>query len=365
MTQSNASLNQYDDLRKEVAQRYEQLHPDLKAALVSVDTAGAVYEIAKKFGLNIEKTGYLADVIGYTIIGLLPVADFINNLKDTLGIDGAKAEEIAREVNAKIFLAIREQLKKTHGEKWDERGFHEQARTATTNSREQQSEQPRTAPTPQTPTTPKSPWEIRPDGFDRGKPVAETKSVIPPTPVLSIKDQVLRTETAKAAEAEVKKAVLVPPELPKTREAPQPTQITKGVEVLKEIRPAGASGELGIRNKEIGITEAPKATPPIGLPIMKEAEKLMQTPELSKPTTDNLQQITPPQPKQTTNNQQPTTPTMPKATPPAVLPIQQPTTYNKQLTTPPTKPTTDNKQPITPPTSTQKYTADPYREPIE
>lgn len=321
-------ITKYEDLRKEVAQRYEQLHPDLKAALVSVDTAGAVYEIAKKFGLNIEKTGYLADIIGYTVIGIFPVADFMRNLKEMLGVDSTKAEEIAREVNNKIFLAIRDQLKKTHGEKWDERAItaaKQEAGITKSVLRDETTKPPMS-------TTPKNPWEIKPDGLQ--KMVAEVKSVIPPTPVSGIKEPALRAETVKAAEAEVKKAALVPPEMSKTREAPQPAPMAKGVAVLKEIKPLQPT----TRNIQPTITPTKPitynrqpATPtkletvsPAGLPIMKEARKLIQTPELSKPTINNQQSVAPP-----------------------------------------TKPTIDNLQPTTPATPTQKYNADPYREPIE
>lgn len=326
MAQPNISTNQYDDLRKEVARRYEQLHPDVKAALVSVNTASAVYEIGKKFGLNTEKTGYLADVIGYTIIGLLPVADFTQNLKDALVVDGAKTEEISREVSAKIFLAIREQLKKTHGEKWGELGM---TAPQAANDKEQVVKKPtQTAAVPHVPMAMKSPWEIKPDGFRKD---GEVKSVIPPVkPKVRIMEPVVR-ETAKATEAEVKKTALMPPEPPKTREAPQPAPTPHAPEILKEIKPVRQ--EIKVQGSEIKETalkpEMPKAAPPAGLPVIKEAEKMMQEPELKKPKT---------------GGQQPTTETSP---------MPKPETSKPQA-------------PLQPaPTPTEKYAADPYREPIE
>ncbi|MDO8600275.1 MAG: hypothetical protein Q7R73_01475 [bacterium] len=342
MPNQNITKEYGADLKNEVMRRYEQLHPDIKEALISIDTASAVYEIGKKFGLNIEKTGYLADVIGYSIIGLLPIADFTYNLKDTLDVDNAKASEIAREVNTKIFLAIRERLKEAHGGGWDERAMQQPT------NYDRQPTTPRAQPTidnkQPTTTTPKSPWEIRPDGFDRTKQVTETKSVIPPA---KTNNQQLITnnqpQTTKAAEAELKKAE--PPEPPKTREAPQPMPSSRDSEVLKEIRPIGGHEQTrtaDTNRREQPTTpqpkpETPKAAPPPSLPFMKEVEKLTQTPELEKgqPITNNQQLITPaqapqpPQEKQTTNNQQP-------------------------ITSP--------KQPTTP---TQKYATDPYREPIE
>jgi predicted RNA-binding protein with RPS1 domain len=341
----------YDDLRKEVAQRYEKLHPDVKAALVSVDTAGAVYEIGKKFGFNIEKTGYLADVIGYTIIGLLPVADFINNIKDMLGVDNAKAEEIAREVNMKIFLAIRDRLKEMHGEKWDER-----AMTATQETRSKNQEARTETPTTEskiknqesktTPTTPKSPWEIRPDGFRQETQDArhETleKSVIPPTSQPTTNNRQPTTTTLMEPTTPSAQPItnnLPPttsPETAKTREAPQPTPATGRPEVLREIRPLQqltTDNRQPITNQQPTTnnkqqTTASKVTPPTNLPFMKEVEKLTQTPELQR---------------------------------------GQPTTNNRQPTTPLTKPTINSQQPTTttPTIPAQKYSTDPYREPIE
>jgi hypothetical protein len=332
----------YDDLRKEVAQRYEKLHPDVKAALVSVDTAGAVYEIGKKFGFNIEKTGYLADVIGYTIIGLLPVADFINNIKDMLGVDNAKAEEIAREVNMKIFLAIRDRLKEMHGEKWDERAMMNAPKEGVRNkesggaptetgSKNKELGIRETTPASPAPTAPKSPWEIRPDGFRQETQDArhETleKSVIPPTS---------QPTTPSAQPITNNLPPTTSPETAKTREAPQPTPATGRPEVLREIRPLQqltTDNRQPITNQQPTTnnkqqTTASKVTPPTNLPFMKEVEKLTQTPELQR---------------------------------------GQPTTNNRQPTTPLTKPTIDNQQPTTttPTIPAQKYSTDPYREPIE
>lgn len=298
-------LDQYDDLRKEVARRYEQLHPDVKAALVSVDTAGAVYEIGKKFGLNIEKTGYLADVIGYTIIGLLPVNDFVNNLKDIVEIDGAKAEEIAREVNSKIFFAIRARLKEMHGEKWDERAITQESGIRNKELGITETPTKPTPPVSAVPTAPKLPWEIRPDGFGREASIKEQevreRSVVPPMKrELEIMNKEFG-ETAKTAEAGIKQETrdrrqeTIPPEVPKTREAPQPAPVAQGSGVLREIRPTGIEmkPEASIKKQEVRATEqearskeqrvgdgtkAPQ--PPTGLPFIKEVEQLTKTPEI-------------------------------------------------------------------------------------
>lgn len=343
MAQSNTSINQYDDLRKEVAQRYEQLHPDLKTALVSVDTAGAVYEIGKKFGLDIEQTGYLADVIGYTIIGLLPVADFVYNLKDTIGIDSAKASEIAREVNNKIFLAIRARLKEMHGEKWDERAMLKQEVSITKSVlRDETTKQEVSIKEQEARTTPKSPWEIKPDGFNHAKMTPE-KSVVPPqkTELQSTGQEVSIKEQEVGNEVKT-----IPPELPKTREVPQPAPMMRGAEVLREIRPAGATNELGITNKELEAKPTITIpTPPAGLPIKNELGikpvelEIANKESGAKPTELRIM-----------NKELGAISTIPDA-------IQQiPAQQKSQETPTPTQPQS---------AASQKYPIDPYREPIE
>ncbi|MDO8600784.1 MAG: hypothetical protein Q7R73_04270 [bacterium] len=343
---------QQNTTQEEAIRRYEALPDELKQAMSSIASAETIYGIGKKFGLNIEDTGNLASIIGYMILGMVPATRFVDSVKDVTGVNNEKAAEIAREVNQKIFLAIREKLKETHGANWDER---EIMRTPTEELRSKNQEVRTTPATPPTPTTPKSPWEIRPDGFDRSKQVTEMKSVIPQAKPTTDNQQL----TTKAQEAEIKKPQ--PPEPPKTREAPQPMRGPGGPEVLKEIRPIGGHEQTRTadtnrreqQNEQARTAptpmapkptpskpETPKATPPAGLPFMKEVSKLTQTPELQGVVT-------------------PTKPETPKPT------QEQPTTTTQTPTVPQTQTPAPQKPPQPPSAPTQKYSTDPYREPIE
>ncbi len=114
----NEPQNQTIDIQEELLNRYEALPQDLKETMMSVETAETIFEIGKKFGLNIEKTGKLAEEIGFVILGIIPSKDFVGNLKDILEVDADKALGVASEVNHRIFLKIRDTLKTIHGVHW-------------------------------------------------------------------------------------------------------------------------------------------------------------------------------------------------------------------------------------------------------
>ncbi|MFY9462457.1 MAG: hypothetical protein WAP51_04630, partial [Candidatus Sungiibacteriota bacterium] len=103
-----------------ILKRYESLPDDLKEALMGVSTADAIYEIGRKANLNIEKMGALAEEVGLIILGFVPSANFISDLKTALGVNEEKATEIASEINERVFLSIRESLKRLHGAAWSE-----------------------------------------------------------------------------------------------------------------------------------------------------------------------------------------------------------------------------------------------------
>ena len=107
--------SQKEQLQQEVVRRYENLSDELKKAMMSVSSAEIIYEVGKKHDLNVEKIGVLAEEVGYIMLGMIPPSDFVSDLKNLLEIEENKANEIAQEINHKIFLPIREEMKKTYG----------------------------------------------------------------------------------------------------------------------------------------------------------------------------------------------------------------------------------------------------------
>ncbi len=96
-------------------ERFRDLPEDLQKAMFSPDTADAILAVGKKFGLQIDQTGELADETGLVMLGVTPPGEFIRNLARRLELDPEKAKAVAEEINQKIFQPVRESLKKVHG----------------------------------------------------------------------------------------------------------------------------------------------------------------------------------------------------------------------------------------------------------
>ncbi len=101
--------------KEQLLEMYRKLPHDLQDAIFSVDTAEAIRAIGEKNKLMIDKIGELADETGLVMLGLSSPSQFIPHLSERLGVSRELAKTIGQEINEKIFLAIRESLKKVHG----------------------------------------------------------------------------------------------------------------------------------------------------------------------------------------------------------------------------------------------------------
>src|SRR3989338_2897850 len=84
-----------------------KLPSDLKTAIYSADSSTAIENISKKYGLNIDQMGKLAEETGLVMLGVTHPKDFISNLAGRLGVDQLTAKSIARDVNEQIFKKVR------------------------------------------------------------------------------------------------------------------------------------------------------------------------------------------------------------------------------------------------------------------
>lgn len=100
--------------QKELEERFRRLPPELRSALFGVDVAETMSEIGKKYGLNIEQTGFVAEETGYVILGLRRPQEFTRAISERLKIDIEKTRNIAHDINLEIFAPLRESLKTAH-----------------------------------------------------------------------------------------------------------------------------------------------------------------------------------------------------------------------------------------------------------
>lgn len=207
-----------------ILQRYDSLPDDLKQSLMGVGTASELYKIGKNANLGVEKIGRLAEEVGLIILGLTPSQNFISDLKQKLEVTEEKAGEIASEVNARIFLPIRESLKRLHGASWSE-GITKLPLTT-----------------------------------ERPRSIEEKKiAVPPPPPILQKKEPELPAQT----KSEIKKPAMPPPTIPIEKpRLPGPTPSTPKEPLI--IQPMGGA-PTAIKptlDREIPKDEARPFSPP-------------------------------------------------------------------------------------------------------
>lgn len=110
---------------KDLQERYQKLPPPLKDAFFNPDVSEKVFQTGRKFGLNIEKIGLLAEEVAYIVLGLSRPELFIKELGSKLEVDLDRAREIAKEINHQIFFPLRQALKETHQIEFGEEAFKE------------------------------------------------------------------------------------------------------------------------------------------------------------------------------------------------------------------------------------------------
>lgn len=92
-------------------EKYRMLPKSIKRVIYSLDIHNIVKSITDKHSLHVDTAGILDDEIMYAIVGITKVSDFIRNLKVQLKLPDNEVNVIAKDVNEKIFLPIREALK--------------------------------------------------------------------------------------------------------------------------------------------------------------------------------------------------------------------------------------------------------------
>lgn len=100
--------------QEQLNEQFKKLPPALKDALFSADVADKIMTIGRKYVLNIEKIGFLAEETGYIMLGLSRADEFVGMLAERIGISRVAASEIAKEVNREILTPIREELRRAH-----------------------------------------------------------------------------------------------------------------------------------------------------------------------------------------------------------------------------------------------------------
>lgn len=101
-----------EETQKIIAEQMKKLPKDVVEAIISVDYKTKLQEITKRQRLMIDQAGKLEMETTLIMIGLEPLADFVENIEREFGVNSVRAKEIAMDVSENIFKPIRESLKK-------------------------------------------------------------------------------------------------------------------------------------------------------------------------------------------------------------------------------------------------------------
>ncbi len=107
---------------EQMMQRYQSLPTDLQEAIFSVENSQTIQNIGQIHKLRVDQIGALADETGMVMLGFTKPNEFIAHLAERVKIDKELARTVAHEINDRIFIKVREALRKVHGIKEESKG---------------------------------------------------------------------------------------------------------------------------------------------------------------------------------------------------------------------------------------------------
>ena len=105
-----------NDTQKIISDQIAKLPAPIRNAIASVDYPAKLEQIAKDNKLMLDKAGKLETETTLVMLGLEPLADYLDNLQNNAGLTKNEAIAVAHDVNETIFKSIREALQKMNDE---------------------------------------------------------------------------------------------------------------------------------------------------------------------------------------------------------------------------------------------------------
>lgn len=96
---------------EEIEQRFNALPADVQAYVYSSDMLNTIQALGTKYQLHIDQVGALEAEAADVMTGFSKAEEFVANLKEALGVDDSKAQNIAKDINEQLFVKIRESMK--------------------------------------------------------------------------------------------------------------------------------------------------------------------------------------------------------------------------------------------------------------
>lgn len=96
--------------QQEIRKLFDTLPPDLKEAVLSEGTADSIRDICKRNGVTQENIPQVADMVGKSLMGLLPPDELPSILMTDLNTDETTARRMAQEINRFILFPVKDSL---------------------------------------------------------------------------------------------------------------------------------------------------------------------------------------------------------------------------------------------------------------
>lgn len=89
---------------------FSKLPDELKDTVLSEDTANNISGICQRYEIKDEKISKIAELVGNSLMGLLPPDELQSSLEKEVDLDPEIAKKVSQEINRFIFYPVKESL---------------------------------------------------------------------------------------------------------------------------------------------------------------------------------------------------------------------------------------------------------------
>ena len=86
---------------------YETLPKDLKQAIFSEETANSILSACQRNNLADLQTSQVAELVGYSLMGILPLENLTQEIMQTTNATQAQANQVFNEINRLVFFPLK------------------------------------------------------------------------------------------------------------------------------------------------------------------------------------------------------------------------------------------------------------------
>jgi len=101
--------------KEQLWNKFDNLPEKVKDIILAPKTIEILDTIVKENGVPVERGLKLARYVDLVLAGIVPITLFRETLEEELQIDQERARKIAMEIRDKIFMQIKDELRKIHG----------------------------------------------------------------------------------------------------------------------------------------------------------------------------------------------------------------------------------------------------------